>query len=128
MVPNTVIAELENAIATRSGETGAILRRITDLFISNAGNYTADQLDVYDGVLKLLIANVEVSARAELARRLAPVEKAPVNTMRSLALDDVIDVAEPILTHSDALDDDTLVLCTKVNAKNTYSPFRLANG
>ena len=55
----------------------------------------------------MLVAAVEVGARAELAQRLAPVDGAPVNTIRKFALDDAIEVAEPVLSQSDALDDDS---------------------
>lgn len=88
-----------------------MLRRVTDLFLLNAGHYSADQLELYDGILKVLTAAVEVGARAELARRLAPVDEVPVNTIRTLALDDAIEVAEPVLSQSNTLDDDILTLC-----------------
>ena len=117
MQVNNLISDLENAIATRSDATGAMLHQITDLFLSNAGHYSPDQLDIYDGLLKTLIAKVEVTARAKLAQRLAPVDGAPVNTMRSLALDDAIEVAEPVLTQSNALDDDTLAHCIAINGQ-----------
>ena len=54
-----------------------MLRRVTDLFLIHAGHYSTDQLELYDGILKVLIAVVEVSARAELAQRIAPVDGAP---------------------------------------------------
>ena len=44
-----------------------MLQQITDLFLLNVGHYSAEQLDVYDGVLNELIANVEVAARVKLA-------------------------------------------------------------
>ncbi|MFY9687407.1 MAG: DUF2336 domain-containing protein, partial [Pseudolabrys sp.] len=117
MQPNNLISDLENAVATRSVDTGAMLRRVTDLFLLNAGHYSADQLELYDGILKVLIAAVEVSARAELAERLAPVDNAPANTIRTLALDDAIEVAEPILSHSNALDDETLTHCITIKGQ-----------
>ena len=117
MLPQNLISDLENAVATRSVETGAILRRVTDLFLLHAGHYSADQLDLYDGILKVLIAAVEVSARAELAQRIAPVDGAPANTIRALALDDAIEVAEPVLAQSNALDDDTLTHCITINGQ-----------
>jgi hypothetical protein len=94
-----------------------MLRRVTDLFLLNAGHYTADQLELYDGILKVLIAAVEVSARAELAQRLAPVDGAPANTIRTLALDDAIEVAEPVLAQSNVLDDDTLTHCITIKGQ-----------
>jgi len=117
VLPQNLISDLENAVATRSVETGAILRRVTDLFLLHAGHYSADQLDLYDGILKVLIAAVEVSARAELAQRLAPVDGAPANTIRALALDGAIEVAEPVLAQSNVLDDDTLTHCITINGQ-----------
>ena len=115
--PNNLISDLENAVATRSVETGVMLRRVTDLFLLNAGHYSADQLELYDGILKVLIAAVEVSARAELAERLAPVDNVPPNAIRTLALDDAIEVAEPILSRSNALDDETLTHCITIKGE-----------
>lgn len=117
MLSQNLISDLENAVATRSVETGTMLRRVTDLFLINAGRYTADQLELYDGILKVLIAAVEVSARAELAQRLAPVDGAPAETIRTLALDDAIEVAEPVLAQSNVLDDETLTHCITINGQ-----------
>lgn len=117
MQPQNLISDLENAVATRSAETGTMLRRVTDLFLLNAGHYTPDQIELYDGILKVLIAAVEVSARAELAQRLAPVDGAPANTMRTLALDDAIEVAEPVLAQSNVLDDDILTHCITIKGQ-----------
>jgi hypothetical protein len=117
VLSHNLISDLENAVATRSVEIGAMLRRVTDLFLLNAGHYSADQLELYDGILQVLIAAVEVSARAELAQRLATIDDAPANTIRTLALDDAIEVAEPILAQSSALDDDTLTHCITINGQ-----------
>jgi uncharacterized protein (DUF2336 family) len=111
MLPTNFISDLEKAIDTRSSETGAMLHQITDLFLLNAGHYSADQVTLYDGVLKLLVAKVDVAARATLAQRLAPIDDAPADTVRSLALDDAIEVAEPILAQSNVLDDGVLTDC-----------------
>jgi len=117
VLSQNLISDLENAVATRSVETGTILRRVTDLFLVNAGHYSADQLELYDGILKVLIAAVEVSARMELAQRLAPVDGAPPDTIRTLALDDAIEVAEPVLSQSSALDDETLTHCITIKGQ-----------
>ena len=117
MISPNLISDLENAVATRSAETPVMLRRVTDLFLVNAGHYTADQLALYDGILQMLIAAVEISARAELARRLGPIIGAPCDTIRLLALDDAIEVAEPILTQSEALNDDVLTHCITIKGQ-----------
>ena len=117
MLTQNLISDLENAVATRSTEIGPMLRRVTDLFLISAGHYTADQLELYDGILQVLIAAVEVSARAELAQRLAPVDGVPASTIRTLALDDAIEVAEPVLAQSNALDDDVLTHCITIKGQ-----------
>jgi hypothetical protein len=88
-----------------------MLHQLTEIFLVNVGHYSADQLDVYDGVLNELVKKVEVAARVKLALRLASIDGAPIQTIRSLALDDAIEVAEPVLSQSNALDDDTLARC-----------------
>lgn len=112
----SLICEIEAAIAGRSAETGVMLRRITDLFLLQAGHYSADQLAVYDDVLQMLIANVDVVARAKLAERIALVKGAPPNTIRSLALDAAAEVAKPVLARSE-IDDATLIECIASNGQ-----------
>ncbi len=111
MLPLNFISDLEAAITAGSSRTGAMLRQITDLFLLNAGHYSSDQLRIYDEVLKLLIDKVDAAARETLAKSLAPAEQAPADTIRVLALDQSIDIAEPVLAQSRALTDDVLVDC-----------------
>jgi uncharacterized protein (DUF2336 family) len=47
--------------------------------------------------------------RAELSQRLAPIANAPYNVIKSLATDDSIEVAAPVLTGSEQLNDEDLV-------------------
>jgi hypothetical protein len=117
VLTQNLISDVENAVATRSPEVGTMLRRVTDLFLAHAGHYTADQLELYDGILQVLIAAVEVSARAELAERLAPADGVPTNTIRTLALDDAIEVAEPVLAQSNVLGDDVLTHCITIKGQ-----------
>jgi Uncharacterised protein conserved in bacteria (DUF2336) len=117
VLTQNLISDVENAVATRSAEVGTMLRRVTDLFLVHAGHYIADQLELYDGILQVLIAAVEVSARAELAERLAPVDGVPTNTIRTLALDDAIEVAEPVLAQSNVLGDDVLTHCITIKGQ-----------
>lgn len=111
MLPENFISDLEKAIASRSADTGTMLHQITDLFISNAFKYSTEQLDVYDDVLQKLIARVDVAARTVLAKRIAVIENAPASTIKALANDDAIEVAEPVLSQSPVLTDDMLTEC-----------------
>lgn len=108
---SNLVSDLEEALTTRSADAGTMLQRITDLFLQHVGHHSDEQLDLYDEVLNELVAKVEVAARIKLAQRLASLYRAPVKTARSLALDQEIEVAEPILSQSNELSDDTLAQC-----------------
>ena len=85
------------------------LRRVTDLFINNAVDYSDAQIAVFDDVFACLLEQLEASARAVLAERLGPVATAPPRVVRTLAFDDLIEVAAPVLSQSDRLDDPSLI-------------------
>lgn len=107
---NAFIHELEEALAHGSAERRAkTLRRVTDLFVFGSSHFSDDHIAVFDGVFSHLIADIELSARAALADRLAAIPNAPPKVIRTLAFDDAINVAGPILTRSGLLDNVTLV-------------------
>jgi uncharacterized protein (DUF2336 family) len=85
------------------------LRRVTDLFIDNAVDYSDDHVRVFDDVFQCLIEQIETSARVLLADRLAPIAAAPPKIIRTLALDEVIEVSGPVLSKSERLDEATLI-------------------
>lgn len=105
-----LIRELEDALARGSlNRRAKTLRRITDLFVFGAGHLGEDHIALFDSIFERLIADIESSARVALAERLATLPNAPPRVVRSLAFDDAIDVAEPILKNSEALDNASLV-------------------
>jgi uncharacterized protein (DUF2336 family) len=79
----------------------------TDLLI--AGRYTDEEIWTFGEVIGRLAQEIEVGARAQLAKRLARVDNAPANTINKLAFDDSIDVAGPLLRHSKRIDGRALV-------------------
>jgi len=102
--------EVEAAATSCSGhQRTEMLRRVTDLFIVGAAQYSDHQIALFDDVIARLALEIELSARALLAARLAPIPNAPPETIRSLAFDEEIDVAGPVLAQSERLDDLTLV-------------------
>src|SRR5690349_10573228 len=105
-----LLDELQSTLAhgtvARRVET---LRRVTDLFINGAVDYSDAQISLFDDVFQCLIQHIELAAKELLANRLAPIDTAPPQTIRTLAFDDVIEVAGPVLTQSNRLDDDTLI-------------------
>ena len=99
-------AALSHGTVARRVET---LRRVTDLFVGNAVDYSDDHIRVFDDVFQCLIERIETSARALLADRLAPIAAAPPKIIRTLALDEVIEVSGPVLSKSERLDETTLI-------------------
>src|SRR6266550_3678568 len=105
-----VLREIQAAIAGGSvGDRGALLRHVTDLFIVGSARHSEADLSLFDIVFNQLVVEIETSARAFLATRLAPVQSAPAIIVRRLAFDDEVDVAGPILSQSERLDDASLV-------------------
>jgi uncharacterized protein (DUF2336 family) len=108
--PASLLDELQSTLAhgtvARRVET---LRRVTDLFINGAVDYSDEQVGLFDDVFQFLIDHIETSAKMLLANRLAPIDTAPPLTIRALAFDDVIEVAGPVLSQSMRLDDKTLI-------------------
>src|SRR4051794_36727594 len=108
--PVELLDELQTALAhgtvARRVET---LRRVTDLFLNGAVDYSDEQIVLFDDVFQCLMRHIEASAKVLLARRLAPVDTAPPTTIRALAFDDLIEVAAPVLSLSERLDDDALI-------------------
>ena len=99
-------ATLAHGTVARRVET---LRKVTDLFISGVVEFSDDQIALFDDVFQCLMHHIETSARALLSNRLAPVDRAPPLTVRALAFDDLIEVAAPVLSQSERLDDQTLI-------------------
>jgi len=106
----SIISELEDAVSGGSStKRVAMLRRVTDLFLHDGERLSDEQVKVFDDVLCFLIARVETRARAELAKRLAPIDYAPFEVIEHLAFDDKIEVAADVLTNSSRLGTETLV-------------------
>src|SRR3984893_19386277 len=90
------LQDLDEAISRGTPESGSrALWHATDLWI--AGRYSDDEIWTFGEVIGRLAHEIEVAARAQLARRLASLEHAPVNIIHKLAFDDAIEGAGPVL-------------------------------
>ncbi len=117
MEARSLLQELDDAVSRGSAESRLrALWHTTDLLI--AGTYTEDQIWTFGEVIGRLAGEIEVAARAQLAKRLARIDNAPVNIINKLAFDDSIDVAGPILRHSERLDVRTLVANVKTKSQS----------
>jgi len=94
----SLIPELEEVVQRGSRQKRVeTLQRITKLFLAGASCYNDAHVDLFDNVFGRLIEEIETKALAELSNLLAPVGNAPAKVLRTLADDDDISVAGPVL-------------------------------
>jgi len=116
---DSIIVELEDAVRSGSSEKRVnTLRQVTNLFLHDGERLSEDQVKVFDDVLCLLTARVENRAKAELSKRLAPLDYAPFEVIQQLARNDEIAVAETILARSSRLATSTLVEIAKTKGQD----------
>src|SRR5580698_1642523 len=102
------LQELDIAVSRGTAESRErALWYATDVLIT--GRYTDDEIWMFGEIIGRLEQDIEVAARARLARRLARADNAPVNIINKLAFDDSIEVAGPVLRQSERLDARALV-------------------
>ena len=87
-----------------------ILSALTQQYLELEPRLTDRHIVLYDNVFQLLVRGIELSARLALAEALAPMPRAPRETIRDLAGDSSVLVAAPVLRQSPLLDDKDLVL------------------
>jgi uncharacterized protein (DUF2336 family) len=140
-VAASLLPELEEVVLYGSVERRAnTLRRVTSLFLGGAANYNDEQVALFDDVIGALIEEIEVKALAELARQLAPVANAPHGVVTTLAKNDDISVAGPVLRQSRLADPDLkyiaetksqahlLALSTRLGLSETLSDVLVRRG
>ncbi|MGC2219398.1 MAG: DUF2336 domain-containing protein [Pseudolabrys sp.] len=110
-VPASLLPELEDVVQHGSAEKRAeTLRRITTLFLDGAPSFRAEHIALFDDVIGCLIEEIEAKALAELARRIAPVANAPAGVVSTLAKNDDIAVAGPVLKQARLADRDLMYI------------------
>jgi uncharacterized protein (DUF2336 family) len=108
------LRDLDEAVSRGTPESRArALWHTTDLMVT--GSYSEDEIWTFGEVIGRLADEIELTARVQLAKRLARFDGAPVNIIHKLAFDDSIEVAGPILRGSERLEPYALVanVCTK---------------
>jgi len=110
-VPASLLPELDDVVQHGSAEKRAeTLRRITTLFLDGVSSFNAEHIALFDDVIGCLIEEIEAKALAELARRIAPVPNAPAGVVRTLARNDDIAVAGPVLEQARLSDPDLMYI------------------
>jgi uncharacterized protein (DUF2336 family) len=116
---SSLIADLEAAIASGSPrKREKALELVSNLFVAGSGNYSGDQITVFGDVLTALATDIETKVRVKLSHQLAKVAHAPANVIKSLAFDDEIAVAEPVLQWSEVLSDADLVTTASTKSQD----------
>lgn len=106
----SLIHDLEQAVASGTpARRLEALTKITDLFLAGSGHHSDERMALFDGVFLALVHTIEVNARAQLSRRLSCEARMPPRLLRTLAFDDAIVVAGPVLMRSEQLTDQDLV-------------------
>ena len=106
--PNFSLADLEDAVS--KGTADGCLRALwhaTDVLVS--GTYSEQQIWTFGEIIARLADEIELGARIQLAKKLAPSKNAPLKIIKRLAADDWIEVAGPVLGQSERLDTNTLI-------------------
>jgi uncharacterized protein (DUF2336 family) len=107
---------IELAKETSSEKRRVLLREVTDLFFTHTPN--DPELRQFDVVLTQLATDMEEAVRAELSGRFAGAEHAPRRLIFSLANDEAIAVAEPVLSRSNSLSEDELLQVVKTHGQD----------
>jgi uncharacterized protein (DUF2336 family) len=116
---HSLIGEIESSLAAGApSQRGDVLRKVTDLFLVGADDFSDEQTGLFDDVFCHLIQKIERTALIELSGRLAPVNGAPINVVRRLARDNDIEIAGPILEKSTVLTDADLGDIARTQGQN----------
>jgi uncharacterized protein (DUF2336 family) len=114
----TLIDELESTIVgSEVRQRADVLRRVTDLFVAGSSGFSSEQVELFDDVMCRLVKEVETTARSTFGQRIAGLDTAPPRLVRTLVLDDAIEVAGPVLTGYVGLDDIALVETAKTKSQ-----------
>jgi uncharacterized protein (DUF2336 family) len=109
LTPQALLAELDTTLPQAAESwRSAVLRRITDLFLSGADLYNDQHVALFDAVMTRLLPGLDRDDLAELGNRLAGIANAPLNVLASLARNLDILVCGPVLEQAKALPDKVL--------------------
>jgi uncharacterized protein (DUF2336 family) len=114
----SLIDTLEHAMASKDIAVRAeLLRAVTKLFVSSSTKLSDEHVGLFDDVMGCMLKEIDQSARAEFGVQLADIPNAPPRLIDTLSRDDSIDVAGPILSRSEQLDEASLVETAKTKSQ-----------
>jgi uncharacterized protein (DUF2336 family) len=114
----SLIDTLEQAMAHKDIAIRAeLFRAVTKLFVSSAHKLSDEHVGLFDDVMGCMLKEIDQSARAEFGGQIADIPNAPPRLIDTLSRDDSIDVAGPILSRSEQLDEASLVETAKTKSQ-----------
>ncbi|HEY4721659.1 MAG TPA: DUF2336 domain-containing protein, partial [Anaerolineae bacterium] len=109
-----LLGDLEEVLSHGSMQRRiAALNHVTNVFMASSPTAPRDWVEAIDELFVRLVANIEQAARRILAEQLSEIPHAPVKIIRTLAFDESIDVARPVLSRSEALDEPSIIEIVK---------------
>jgi uncharacterized protein (DUF2336 family) len=114
----SLIDTLEQAMSNKDIAVRAeLLRAVTRLFVSSSTSLSDEHVGLFDDVMGCMLKEIDQSARAEFGAQLAEIPNAPPRLVQTLSRDDSIEVAGPVLSHSEQLDEASLVETAKTKSQ-----------
>lgn len=104
----TIEALIELTRQSTGVDRRTLLSQVADVFVDETLTYSGRELDLFAEIIGMLLDQVDVDARADLAGQVAASGRPVARLYRKLASDD-IRVADPILTRCPHLDERMLV-------------------
>lgn len=104
----TIEALIELTRQSAGIDRRALLSQVANVFVDGSLSYSGRELDLFAEIIGMLLDQVDLDTRADLAGRIATCSRPVVGLYRKLASDD-IRVADPVLTQCPHLDEHTLV-------------------
>lgn len=102
MAGNKLQDLIDLALEPSSERRRELLREVTDMFFAAGDNVQSSEMGLFDDILTQLSSEMEEAVRVELAQRMTKTERPPRRLLVGLA-NDVIAVAQPVLTESKSL-------------------------
>ncbi len=87
----------------------AILVALTNQYVELEPRLSDRHIELYDNVFRVLVNGIELQARLALSEKLAPMKRAPRETVRELANDEYAVVAAPVIQLSPVLGEGDLI-------------------
>jgi uncharacterized protein (DUF2336 family) len=114
----SLIDTLEQAMANKDIAVRAeLLRAVTRLFVSSSAKLSDEHVGLFDDVMGCMLKEIDQSARAEFGGQIADIPNAPPRLIQTLSRDDSIEIAGPILSRSEQLDEASLVETAKTKSQ-----------